>query len=213
MVDRIRLLLQARQLSPTQFADAIGVARPIISHILGGRNKPSLEVVQKIIGAFPDVALPWLLAGQGPMLAQAPEAVTQPTATTSVSQASSVPVEAEQADVAPAAKPAAGPKRARSSNESHGRVPHSAQQPLRASEASSGEGVQGALFAPNGSVASALPVTEEVSVAKPLASAQAPVAPNPVPFGVVSEGKVIRRVVVFYQDGTFSDYRPAPEPM
>ncbi|WP_375378189.1 helix-turn-helix domain-containing protein [Hymenobacter cellulosilyticus] len=69
MVERIRALLQARQLSPTQFADAIGVARPIVSHILSGRNKPSLEVVQKIIGAFPELSLPWLLSGTGPMLA------------------------------------------------------------------------------------------------------------------------------------------------
>ncbi|WP_141765671.1 helix-turn-helix transcriptional regulator, partial [Hymenobacter coccineus] len=68
MVDRIRELLLARQLSPTQFADAIGVARPIMSHILSGRNKPSLEVVQKIRAAFPDLSIDWLLDGTGPML-------------------------------------------------------------------------------------------------------------------------------------------------
>ena len=71
MITRIRELLEARQLSPTQFADLIGVGRPVISHILSERNKPSLEVVQKIIGAFPDISLPWLLAGTGPMLAGA----------------------------------------------------------------------------------------------------------------------------------------------
>ena len=58
LVARIRELLEARQLSPTQFADVIGIGRPVVSHILSGRNKPSLEVVQKIITAFPDLALP-----------------------------------------------------------------------------------------------------------------------------------------------------------
>ena len=68
MVERIRILLESRQLTPTQFADVIGVARPIVSHILSGRNKPSLEVVQRILAAMPDLAMPWLLNGTGPML-------------------------------------------------------------------------------------------------------------------------------------------------
>ena len=68
MVERIRILLESRQLTPTQFADVIGVARPIVSHILSGRNKPSLEVVQRILAAMPDLAMPWLLNGTGPIL-------------------------------------------------------------------------------------------------------------------------------------------------
>ena len=68
MVERIRVLLESRQMTPTQFADAIGVARPIVSHILSGRNKPSLEVVQRILAAMPDLAMPWLLNGTGEML-------------------------------------------------------------------------------------------------------------------------------------------------
>ena len=71
MVERIRTLLEGRQLTPTQFADLIGVARPIVSHILSGRNKPSLDVVQRILAALPDLAMPWLLTGSGPMLAAA----------------------------------------------------------------------------------------------------------------------------------------------
>jgi len=71
MVERIRTLLESRQLTPTQFADLIGVARPIVSHILSGRNKPSLEVVQRILAAMPDLAMAWLLNGSGTMLAVA----------------------------------------------------------------------------------------------------------------------------------------------
>lgn len=68
MVERIRTLIAFRQLTPTQFADLIQVGRPIVSHILSGRNKASLEVVQRIMAALPEVALPWLLSGTGPML-------------------------------------------------------------------------------------------------------------------------------------------------
>src|SRR6476469_3420473 len=89
MVERIRTLLESRQLSPTQFADAIGVARPIVSHILSGRNKPSLEVVQRILAAMPDLSMAWLLNGSGPMLASAAPAGFAP--------AQSIPVEPQPA--------------------------------------------------------------------------------------------------------------------
>jgi DNA-binding XRE family transcriptional regulator len=81
MVHRIRELLETRQLSPTQFADLIGVGRPVISHILSERNKPSLEVVQKVLDAFPDVSLTWLLKGIGPMLTDTSTAPVVPAAT------------------------------------------------------------------------------------------------------------------------------------
>jgi transcriptional regulator with XRE-family HTH domain len=68
MVTRIRKLLEQKQLSPTQFADVIGVGRPVMSHILSERNKPSLEVVQRIIDAFPEISMSWLLRGTGEML-------------------------------------------------------------------------------------------------------------------------------------------------
>lgn|GEM_PF-978709 len=76
MVTRIRKLLEQKQLTPTQFADLIGVGRPVMSHILSERNKPSLEVVQRIISAFPELSLPWLLSGVGEMLVEAPTAAT-----------------------------------------------------------------------------------------------------------------------------------------
>lgn len=76
MVTRIRKLLEQKQLTPTQFADLIGVGRPVMSHILSERNKPSLEVVQRIISAFPELSLPWLLSGVGEMLVETPASAT-----------------------------------------------------------------------------------------------------------------------------------------
>lgn len=52
-------------LSAAAFADKIEVGRSSISHLLSGRNKPSLDFVMKIVQAFPEVELYWLLNGKG----------------------------------------------------------------------------------------------------------------------------------------------------
>lgn len=52
-------------LSAASFADKIEVGRSSISHLLSGRNKPSLDFVMKIVKAFPEVELYWLLNGKG----------------------------------------------------------------------------------------------------------------------------------------------------
>lgn len=49
----------------SSFAEKIGVQRSSISHILSGRNKPSLDFILKVLSSFPDVELYWLLNGKG----------------------------------------------------------------------------------------------------------------------------------------------------
>lgn len=49
----------------SSFSEKIKVQRSSISHILSGRNKPSLDFVLKILDTFPDVNLYWLLNGTG----------------------------------------------------------------------------------------------------------------------------------------------------
>ena len=51
--------------SASSFAENIGVQRSSISHILSGRNKPSLDFVLKLVKAYPEVDLYWLLLGKG----------------------------------------------------------------------------------------------------------------------------------------------------
>lgn len=51
--------------SASSFADKIGVQRSSLSHLLSGRNKPSLDFVLKVIEVFPEVDLYWILNGQG----------------------------------------------------------------------------------------------------------------------------------------------------
>jgi transcriptional regulator with XRE-family HTH domain len=49
----------------SSFAEKIGVQRSSISHILSGRNKPSLDFVLKVLAIYPEVELYWLLNGKG----------------------------------------------------------------------------------------------------------------------------------------------------
>lgn len=67
ITDRIRLIMQEYNLSSSAFADEIGVQRPAMSHILSGRNRPSLDVVMKILKAFDKINSQWLLTGEGKM--------------------------------------------------------------------------------------------------------------------------------------------------
>lgn len=55
-------------LSASSFADKISVQRSSISHLLSGRNKPSLDFVMKISDLFPELNLYWLLDGTGSYL-------------------------------------------------------------------------------------------------------------------------------------------------
>lgn len=59
--DKIKQILIEKNLSPSHFADEIGVQRSSISHILSGRNRPSFDIIQKIIRRFPDLGFDWIL--------------------------------------------------------------------------------------------------------------------------------------------------------
>jgi len=62
---RLKKVLEYYQLSASQFAEKIDVQRSSISHLLSGRNKPSLDFVLKVLEAFKEVELYWLLNGKG----------------------------------------------------------------------------------------------------------------------------------------------------
>ena len=51
--------------SASSFAEKMDVQRSSISHVLSGRNKPSLDFILKILSAYPLVDLYWLLNGKG----------------------------------------------------------------------------------------------------------------------------------------------------
>ena len=75
MKDRIQAFLQNENKSYAQFADEIGVQPSGISHILSGRNNPSLDFVIKMLHRYPSLSPDWLLFGKGSMYRY----ISQPT--------------------------------------------------------------------------------------------------------------------------------------
>ncbi|MBW4361854.1 helix-turn-helix domain-containing protein [Flavobacterium taihuense] len=64
-IKRLEIILDYYSLNASSFADKIGVQRSSMSHLLSGRNKPSLDFILKIVEFFPDVDLYWILNGKG----------------------------------------------------------------------------------------------------------------------------------------------------
>lgn len=64
-VNRLKKVMEHHQLTASNFADTVEVQRSSISHILSGRNKPSLDFILKVTSKFPDVDIYWLLNGKG----------------------------------------------------------------------------------------------------------------------------------------------------
>ena len=83
---RLEEILKHYGLSASAFAEKISVQRSSISHILSGRNKPSLDFIDKVIQAFPEIDLIWLLSGRGKLIASAP-LLTQPLSVKSTTEA------------------------------------------------------------------------------------------------------------------------------
>ena len=67
MKERLGQLLDMEQLSPSKFADIIGVQRSSVSHVISERNKPSFDFIQKTLKAFPGLNADWLILGKGSM--------------------------------------------------------------------------------------------------------------------------------------------------
>ncbi len=63
--NRLKKIMDYYGLSASAFADKVGVQRSSISHILSGRNKPSLDFILKVLHAYPEVNLYWLINGKG----------------------------------------------------------------------------------------------------------------------------------------------------
>jgi transcriptional regulator with XRE-family HTH domain len=70
MKERLIQLLDLEQLTPSKFADIIGVQRSSVSHVISGRNNPSFDFLQKTLRAFPGLNADWLMLGQGTMYEQ-----------------------------------------------------------------------------------------------------------------------------------------------
>lgn len=80
MIERLKIILEYYNLSASHFAERIDVPRSSISHLLSGRNKPSLDFIIKVEKAFDEVNLDWLIYGKGnfPKDKEAPSLFDEP---------------------------------------------------------------------------------------------------------------------------------------
>ncbi len=67
MLERLELIMKAENMSQTQFADEININRSSMSHILNGRNNPSLDFIVHVLERFPKIQTDWLLFGKDTM--------------------------------------------------------------------------------------------------------------------------------------------------
>lgn len=94
-VQRLEMILDYYGLNASAFADKIGVQRSSMSHLLSGRNKPSLDFVLKIMEVFPEVDLYWILIGKGSFPKNNEEAVPE----TSIASTPSSPNQKSEKDL------------------------------------------------------------------------------------------------------------------
>ena len=79
MINRINLILRAKNITARQFAEEIGIQPSGMSHILGGRNNPSLDFAVKVLKRYPEIDANWLLLGKGAMYGSSGQQVDDST--------------------------------------------------------------------------------------------------------------------------------------
>ena len=168
MKERLIQLLDLEQLSPSKFADIIGVQRSSISHVISGRNKPSFDFLERTLKAFPGLNASWLMLGEGTMYEQMGRKVT--------GNLFDPPAE----PVAPAEENIPAGEAVPGESGNSGNVLSGAAEPVARKE---------------------IPVQDEIRE-KPVPAA----GQKDVMSGVT---KRIVQVMLFYDDNTFSTYKPS----
>lgn len=65
MNSRLQQFLELENLTPARLADTLGIQRSGLSHILSGRNKPGYDFIFKLLTKFPAISAEWILTGKG----------------------------------------------------------------------------------------------------------------------------------------------------
>ena len=79
MKDRIAHIIRAKNLTAAEFALRLGIQPSNVSHLLSGRNNPSLDFVKKLKETFPEYSLDWIVLGIGPITVSEPFFAPAPT--------------------------------------------------------------------------------------------------------------------------------------
>lgn len=194
---RFQTILDLENLSPAQLADRLGVQRSGISHILSGRNKPSFELLQRVVQSFPEISAEWLITGNGKPLKEQNLAAASGAASSAASSAAN----SRSSGTTPSTTPSISPSTTSGSNNSStsgtisGATPpfeglfnssEAATEPQIPAQTSDIEGIE-----------------DEISDFQPLQSSIFDANP-----ANDREKRALKRVILIYNDNTFEELLP-----
>ena len=202
---RFQTILDLENLSPAQLADRLGVQRSGISHILSGRNKPSFELLQRVVQSFPEISAEWLITGNGKPLKEQNQAAasgaTSSATSGAASGATSGAANSRSSGTTPSTTPSISPSTTSGSNNSStsgtisGATPpfeglfnssEAATEPQIPAQTSDIEGIE-----------------DEISDFQPLQSSIFDANP-----ANDREKRALKRVILIYNDNTFEELLP-----
>ena len=194
---RFQTILDLENLSPAQLADRLGVQRSGISHILSGRNKPSFELLQRVVQSFPEISAEWLITGNGKPLKEQNQAAASGASSSATSSAAN----SRSSGTTPSTTPSISPSTTSGSNNSStsgtisGATPpfeglfnssEAATEPQIPAQTSDIEGIE-----------------DEISDFQPLQSSIFDANP-----ANDREKRALKRVILIYNDNTFEELLP-----
>lgn len=198
---RFQTILDLENLSPAQLADRLGVQRSGISHILSGRNKPSFELLQRVVQSFPEISAEWLITGNGKPLKEQNQAAASGAASGATSGATSGAASSAANSRSSGTTPSISPSTTSGSNNSStsgtisGATPpfeglfnssEAATEPQIPAQTSDIEGIE-----------------DEISDFQPLQSSIFDANP-----ANDREKRALKRVILIYNDNTFEELLP-----
>lgn len=127
MRDKLLLLMKNEGLTSSRLAELLGIQPSSISHILGGRNKPSFDFVQKILRRFPNINPDWLLIDKGEMYRNASSTTTEEDAVTRTDEDAAI---TQPSDALQSTIPLPGVSPDLSASQPAPAIGNTAQQPL-----------------------------------------------------------------------------------
>ncbi|MDD7235846.1 MAG: helix-turn-helix transcriptional regulator [bacterium] len=190
---RFQTILDLENLSPAQLADRLGVQRSGISHILSGRNKPSFELLQRVVQSFPEISAEWLITGNGKPLKEQNQAAASGAASSAANSRSSGTTPSTTPSISPSTT--SGSNNSRSSGTISGATPpfeglfnssEAATEPQIPAQTSDIEGIE-----------------DEISDFQPLQSSIFDANP-----ANDREKRALKRVILIYNDNTFEELLP-----
>ena len=194
---RFQTILDLENLSPAQLADRLGVQRSGISHILSGRNKPSFELLQRVVQSFPEISAEWLITGNGKPLKEQNLAAASGAASSATSGAANSRSSGTTSSTTPSISPSttSGSNNSSTSGTISGATPpfegifnssEAATEPQILTQTSDIEGIE-----------------DEISDFQPLQSSIFDANP-----ANDREKRALKRVILIYNDNTFEELLP-----